>query len=406
MRIVVHDYSGHPFQVELSRELARRGHDVLHLHFEGFLTPKGNLSKNDGDTASLSIKGLTLDRPFQKYALWRRRHQEVAYGKLAAREILAFKPDLVLASNVPLDALEITESACRSAGIRFVFWLQDIYSEGISRILRRKLPLIGAGIGWFYRRKEAAVLRHSDHVICITEDFLPIIGSWGVDLDKCHVIENWAPLDAIVPLEQSNPWSREQGLAGKKVLLYAGTLGFKHDPRLLLDLACQVETDPDTRVVVISEGEVADWLRREASAKGLTKLIILPFQEFSRFSEVLASATVLLALIEPDAGVFSVPSKVLSYLAAGRPLLLSVPNENLASKRVREAEAGLVVAPGDKAAFAAGSTRLLEDETLRRRLADNGRAHAEAHFDIGRVADRFEAAWASSASGINPKSTH
>ena len=405
MRIVVHDYSGHPFQVDLSRELARRGHRVLHLHFEGFPTPKGKLRTGPDDPEILEIRGLTLGRPFLKYALWRRRGQEVAYGRLAADEILGFEPDLVLAANVPLDALEITQKACRAAGIRFLFWLQDIYSEGIGRILRRKIPVLGALIGWHYRNKEAAILRRSDRVICITEDFIPIIREWGVDPANCRVIENWAPLDDIVPMPQDNPWSRAQGLQGAKVLLYAGTLGFKHDPRLLLELAAQAEESvPEARVVVISEGAVADWLREEAAARGLDALTVLPFQDFDRFSEVLSSAAVLLALIEPDAGVFSVPSKVLSYMAAGRPLLLSVPAENLSAKRVREAGAGRVVAPGEAEAFVAAALDLLRDDGQRRRLGDNGRAHAEANFEIGKVADRFESAW----EGLVPRaeSTH
>ena len=32
MKIIVHDYAGHPFQVQLSRRLASRGHEVLHLY--------------------------------------------------------------------------------------------------------------------------------------------------------------------------------------------------------------------------------------------------------------------------------------------------------------------------------------------------------------------------------------
>ena len=43
LRVVVHDYVGHPFQVQLSRELARRGMDVLHLHCGSFRTGKGDV---------------------------------------------------------------------------------------------------------------------------------------------------------------------------------------------------------------------------------------------------------------------------------------------------------------------------------------------------------------------------
>ena len=59
-RILVHDYSGHPFQVQLSRSLAARGHVVLHLHSSKFQTPKGPLQRRADDPASLLIEGVEL----------------------------------------------------------------------------------------------------------------------------------------------------------------------------------------------------------------------------------------------------------------------------------------------------------------------------------------------------------
>ena len=47
MRIIVHDYAGHPFEVQLSRELAARGHDVLHLYCGSTHTPRGDLARSD-----------------------------------------------------------------------------------------------------------------------------------------------------------------------------------------------------------------------------------------------------------------------------------------------------------------------------------------------------------------------
>jgi hypothetical protein len=69
MRILVHDYAGHPFQVQLSRALARSGHSVLHLHFASFQTPKGAVERRSDDPDNFAIEGLTLGRPFAKYNL-------------------------------------------------------------------------------------------------------------------------------------------------------------------------------------------------------------------------------------------------------------------------------------------------------------------------------------------------
>jgi colanic acid biosynthesis glycosyl transferase WcaI len=45
MKLVVHDYCGHPFQVQLSRNLAMRGHDVTHIYFADDPGPKGALAR-------------------------------------------------------------------------------------------------------------------------------------------------------------------------------------------------------------------------------------------------------------------------------------------------------------------------------------------------------------------------
>jgi glycosyltransferase involved in cell wall biosynthesis len=108
--------------------------------------------------------------------------------------------------------------------------------------------------------------------------------------------------------------------------------------------------------------------------------------------EVLATADVLVAVIEPEASRFSVPSKVLTYMAAGRPVLLASPAENLAARIVRMADAGIVVDPGDTDAFIRAAHHLLKDRELCRRFSTNARKYAEAHFQVRPIADAFEKA--------------
>jgi colanic acid biosynthesis glycosyl transferase WcaI len=86
-----------------------------------------------------------------------------------------------------------------------------------------------------------------------------------------------------------------------------------------------------------------------------------------------------------------VPSKVLSYLCAGRALLAAVPTDNLAAEVVRKSGGGVLVEPGDEAELVAGATRLLADEGLRVEAGSRARRYAEEHFDIATIADRFEA---------------
>ena len=265
LRIVVHDYSGHPFQVQLSRALACQGHDVLHLYSASFQTPKGGVRPRPDDPPSFTVEGIDLGECFSKYNHFlKRRRQEIRYGKLAARRIGEFCPDVVLSANTPLDAQRIVQKAAKTAGARFVFWLQDIYSAGIAEGLRKiKLPLAPLIGGW-YRRLEKSLLRNSDAIVAISADFAPLLLRWGIDPVRMHTIENWAPRDELCPCPQDNPWSRLHSFAGKFVFLYAGTIGMKHNPSLLLDLGEALRCKPDVAIVVVAEGFHADWLWDQA----------------------------------------------------------------------------------------------------------------------------------------------
>jgi hypothetical protein len=90
MRILISDYSGHPFQVQLSRELARRGHQVLHMFFAGFQTPKGNLVRSDSDPAGFDITFVNTREAFQKSTFARRRQQEIEVGHAMAAKLRNF----------------------------------------------------------------------------------------------------------------------------------------------------------------------------------------------------------------------------------------------------------------------------------------------------------------------------
>jgi glycosyltransferase involved in cell wall biosynthesis len=190
-------------------------------------------------------------------------------------------------------------------------------------------------------------------------------------------------------MPRANPWRTEQQLGERKVVLYAGTLGMKHNPRLLLELARAADARADSEVVVVSQGLGADWLRAEGARQGVRSLRVLDFQPYSRLPEVLATADILVTILEPSAGVFSVPSKVLTYHCAGRPLLAAVPRGNLSARIIQTAGSGIVVDPADAGDFVAKALQLLDDQQQCRGLGAAARRYADDTFDITRIGDAF-----------------
>jgi glycosyltransferase involved in cell wall biosynthesis len=400
LKILVHDYAGHPFQVDLSRELASRGHAITHAYFDGDRGPKGRLERLPSDPDRFSFSGVSLPRPYDKASFIRRRFDDVAYGRAVAQLVNATNPDLVISGNTPTESQSAIVKACQSNSSAFVFWVQDFYSIAASKLLRKKLGAVGGAVGSYYTYLERRQFQQSDAIVVITNAFADVVARWGNRKDKIFTIENWGTLD-IAPQDKDNDWSRRYGLADSFNFLYSGTLALKHNPDLLIELAKQVRGRAN--VVVVSQGVGVADLERAKREHTIDNLILLPLQPFNELPKVLATADVTVATIEPDAGMFSVPSKVQSYFCAQRPVLLAAPAENLASEVVRKNGAGLVVSPTDKAGFLRAAVRLMEDHGLRTGAAENGRKFALSNYDIKRIADRFETVFQYAISARNAR---
>ena len=356
------------------------------------------MSRRADESPNLSFEGLRLSVPLKKTNYLRRFQQDVAYGHIALAAAKAFRPDVYVSANMPLDPLSLLQRKLKADGVHFTFWQQDFYSLALTKILPRKLPVLGALVAAHYRRMERRIARDADSIVCISDDFLGELQRWEIDTSKCVTIENWASLEELRPVRaRPTAWQREQGLADRRIVLYAGTLGLKHNPQLLWHLAQRLRDSPatrDTTVVVCSQGVGVDWLREKLKAQPDANLKLMSFQPYERLDEVLGAASVVVALLEPDAGIFSVPSKVLSYMAAGRPVLLAAPAVNLAARTVVRESAGIVVDPRDEADFADAAEDLLATPAAAEAKGANGRRYATQAFNIERIADRFEALWA------------
>jgi glycosyltransferase involved in cell wall biosynthesis len=390
-RIVLHDYGGYSFPIQLARWLAGQGHEVLYLYSADVEAPRGRLAQSAGDPAGLRLEAVSTGRPLPKYALLRRWWQEMDYGARLGARTTAFHPDVVLSTNTPPAVQAALLKALRKRNLPLLCWVQDIFSIGAAEILKGKPAPLRWAACRFLERVEFGTMRDSAGLVVISDDFLPVLARYGVRHPRSAVVENWAPQGEIRPLPKDNAWSRAHGLADRFVFLCAGTMGMKHNPELLAALARSFRNDPEVRVVVVSQGIGRRWLEGVKQAEALDNLLLLDFQPFESLSQVLASADVAVVVLESFAGALSVPSKVYSHFCSNRPILGALPASNHAHRLIRSRQAGLCVEPTDETGFIATAMRLRQDAALRKSLADGQAAYAADAFDIDRIGSRFSA---------------
>jgi glycosyltransferase involved in cell wall biosynthesis len=388
LRILVHDYSGHPFQAQLSRELAYRGHDVVHSTCSAYVSGKGNLAE---DTV-VGLRFVTIgDRVvLDKGAYVRRLFKETRLGLELARQVRREKPDVAMLANLPIPTLVVVASALKTLRIPWVLWHQDITAvalksfaaAGVSKLMGVAARVFEQGEKWSARRASA--------IVVIADSFVRVHREWGTAA-KATVIPNWAPLDEILPVPRANAWSQEHGLTGVRTVLYSGTIGLKHNPVLLVRLAETLrEQGERVRLVVVNDGPAVPVIKEAADARGV-ELTLLPFQPYERLPEVLGAGDVLVVLLTADAGEFSVPSKTLSYLCAGRPVLGLMPADNLAAKLLRQAGSPVFAPEESSLSDAATWVReVLNDPARAESLGKESRALAEREFALEGCASRFE----------------
>ena len=371
-KVMLYDHGGHNFTYELARDLAQQGTPLIYAYTAGVTAPHGRLASE----GNLRVEGLGKGRTFERYKLPQRVLGEVRLGWESLRLAGRTKSKHVITCNMPVIIVAILAAYCWATRRRFTVWFQDSQAGIAAAMLDSgiALKLIHTLEGWGLRRAE--------RVIAISPAMVAEAKRMGVREDRIRLLPNWAPISQIPLLPKKNDWSTAHGLDETFVFLYSGTLGLKHSPERLSALARWAkDTGNGAVVLVVSEGPAADALAEEAARDNLP-MIVKPFQPADVLPQMLATADVCVVLLEAHASEFSVPSKVWSYMCAGRPILGSMPLENDAAKVIgQQANCGTVVAPtGSPEEFVSAASDLFAQSDRREQHASAARREAERLF--------------------------
>ena len=209
-------------------------------------------------------------------------------------------------------------------------------------------------------------------------------------VDRIRVIPNFVDTERIRPRDpEAGTYRAEYGLVGKKVVMYAGNVGFSQSLDLVLAAARALADRPEVAFVINGGGSARADLQQQAS--GLPNVTFVDFQPKERLPEVLAAADIHVVPLRRGLARSSVPSKTYSILAAGRPVVASVDEGTEVARVVERAGAGLAVPPDDPDAFTNAVTKLLDAPAQAQEMGRAARAFVERWASPAAVAERYEA---------------
>lgn len=282
------------------------------------------------------------------------------------------RPDVVLAMSPPLTLGLTGWIAARVRRVPFVFNIQDVFPDVAVEVGAISSPRVIRVLRWL----ERFVYRRADAVTVLSEDLRDnveekLAGKGGTEV---RVIPNFVDTERIVPGPRLNGYRDEFGLGDRTVVMYAGNLGFSQPLELVVDAARSLQHRDDLIFVINGGGSTRPGL--EAASADLDNLRFVDLQPIERLPEVLAAGDIHVIALREGLGRSSVPSKLYSILAAGRPVLASVDAGTEVVRVVESIAAGITVGPEDSTAFTAGVESLIDAD--RASMGQRGRTFVEA----------------------------
>jgi len=241
----------------------------------------------------------------------------------------------------------------------------------------------------FFERLEAYLYKTSDWVSVHSEGNREFVIGRGAHPERTIVMPVWMDASQLIPGPRVNSWRTKQGLADKFVIVFAGTQGYNQDMDVILKAAGLLRQIDDIQFAIIGDGAQHDAMVDQSKQMGLSNVRWLDWQPREDFSMIMHSSDIVIATLKKEVSTPVVPSKILSAMSTGRPVLVAMPLSGDAPKLVVEAEAGLAIPPGDEVRFAEAVIMLYKDRALGERFGANGRAYIEQHLDVNRWAKEY-----------------
>jgi glycosyltransferase involved in cell wall biosynthesis len=222
--------------------------------------------------------------------------------------------------------------------------------------------------------------------------------SRGAAPERVTAIHNWVDTDALQPGAKANHIRVSLGLQDRYVVSFAGIMGYSQDLETVIRAAALLAAHPQIALLLVGDGVEKPGLEKMAQDLNLTNVTFLPMQPKEEYLNVLHASDLCLVTLRKEVKTPVVPSKILSIMAAGRPVLASLPLDGDAPRLISEAQAGMCLPPGEPALLAEAILKFSQDEVRGDQMGANGRHYAVQHLSlqscVGRLEDLFQQAMA------------
>ncbi|MCO1624114.1 glycosyltransferase family 4 protein [Pseudomonas putida] len=267
-------------------------------------------------------------------------------------------------------------------------WVLDLWPESLSFVGVVKNPkliaMVGKVVSWIYNRTDYLLVQSHAFV----EDVKRYCTKRMPD-ERLIYFPSWAEDDFSASVSPQSSLIDRQ--ADVFTIVYAGNLGETQGFPSILDAAEELRDQAAIRWVIVGDGRMGNWIAEQIALRQLDNVLLLGRHPLEEMPALFAQADALLVSLKTnDIIAKTIPGKVQTYLASGRPLIGAVDGE--AARVIRESGAGLACPSGDGKALSRIVLELASaDVEKRNEMGRSGRLYYEQNFSRTKLMKKLEA---------------
>jgi colanic acid biosynthesis glycosyl transferase WcaI len=292
-------------------------------------------------------------------------------------QILVFEPSPI---TVGIPALILKK--LKSAPV--LFWVQDLWPESLSATGAVKsktvLFLVSHLVKFIYQR--------CDRILIQAKSFFDSIQQQGGEKDRIFYFPNSAESLFTTPSSAS---THIPPLPEGFKIVFAGNIGVAQDFETIITAAERLQWHKDIHWIIVGDGRMRGWSEAEVKNRGLSNNVhFLGRHPLEAMPAFFSHADALLVTLKKEpVFALTIPSKIQSYLACGRPVIAALDGEG--ANIFEESGAGFTCPGGAPDALAQAVLKMYETpKPEREKMGAKGRAFYEANFDRDMLLDRLD----------------
>jgi colanic acid biosynthesis glycosyl transferase WcaI len=317
-------------------------------------------------------------------------HEASFVASATLRAFGSRKPEVLYVVSPPLALGMAARLLSRLWGVPYLFHVADLQPDAARDLgMLRPGPFLSTLYGI-----EKAAYAGAGRVATLTGGMRRRILEKGFPPERVLLLPDWAdPSLFTVPLESgTSAFHEERGWQDRFLVVHSGNMGVKQGLEVVLEAARATADHPEILYLLVGDGAARPGLEERARAMGLANLAFLPLLPREEFQRMLAAADLCLVTQKREVGDIVFPSKVMTLLAAGRPLVVSVSPGSEVARVAEESGAGVSVPAEEGKRLGEAVLNLWRDPERRRRMGIAGRKYAEARWSREAAFSRMERA--------------